>query len=617
MPRTSRTTTVFPISVRGVRVVRVADVTPGMRRVTLTGDQLDAFATEQGYPRPAFDSPGFDDDIRLFFPYPGHTEPVLPIAKEVGVVLPKDPRPLSRVYSVRRWDPETRELDVDFVRHGTGMATTWAYRATPGDRIHFVGPSRSKSLPAADWLLVAADDTALPAVGRLLEELPAGARAQVFVEIAEDAHRQALRENPGVQVTWLSREGAEAGTTSQLADAVRAATWWEGRAFAWVAGEQAVARDIRRHLVEDRGMPKEDVEFTGYWRRSAVVPLAEDEAVPDPEEYGKAAQLVHDLTELVPPIAIREALRLGVPELISRGVTTTAALAEASGANPRALAKLLRYLRSIDLLDEPVPGEVRLTEAGEFLASDRWIDMLHPDGAQGRQLAGIHRLGESLRTGAAAFSAATGADFAALRADQAYEDLYLDRVASFAGSLAEPLARSRTLHGARHVVIHSNGAGVQAREITAAHPDARVTVCALPAQADWLRRDLPLSIPDPGQRGRVRVVEQSIFEPSPEADAVVVVKALAAHPDLDAALALRRAAEGLADGGRILLIEDTLDEEHLDEHETEADLVALTRDGTGVRTADELAGVIRSAGLRIDGTERIGWGSTLLSIDRS
>jgi hypothetical protein len=158
---------------------------------------------------------------------------------------------------------------------------------------------------------------------------------------------------------------------------------------------------------------------------------------------------------------------------------------------------------------------------------------------------------------------------------------------------------------------------VQAREITAAHPDARVTVCALPAQADWLRRDLPLSIPDPGQRGRVRVVEQSIFEPSPEADAVVVVKALAAHPDLDAALALRRAAEGLADGGRILLIEDTLDEEHLDEHETEADLVALTRDGTGVRTADELAGVIRSAGLRIDGTERIGWGSTLLSIDRS
>lgn len=612
MPKTSRSITVFPISLREATVVRTVDVTPGMRRVTLGGTQLDDFTTTEGFPRPAFSSPGFDDDIRLFFPYPGQAEPVLPIPQEVGVIIPKDPRPLSRVYSVRRWDPETGELDVDFVKHGVGVATTWAYRAVPGDRIHFVGPSRSKAFPlAAEWLLVVGDDTALPAIGRLLEKLPQDARAQVFIEIAEDAHRQTLRELPGVHVNWLVRHGAEAGTTSLLADAVRATDWWDGEPFAWLAGEQAAVRDLRRHLIEDRGMPKEDIEFTGYWRRAEVVPLAEDKAVPDPDKTVAAFQKVHDLAELVPPIAIRATVGFGIPELISRGVTNTTDLAAASGTDRRALGKLLRYLRSIELLEEPNYGDYRLTEAGEFLASERWIDSLHPDSAQGRQLAGIYRLDESIRTGKASYAPATGQDFATLRTCQEYEDKYLDRIASFAGSLAEPLAKTPAVKDAQHIVIHSNGAGVQAREITAKHPDAHVTICALPAQADWLRRDLPLSIPDSAQRARVEVVEQSIFEPSPPADAVLIVKALAAHPDLDAAMVLRRAAQNLTAEGQILLLEDILDEDHLDEHETEADLVALTRDGTGVRTATELHALFEAADLRIAATEQIGWGSTL------
>ncbi|WP_203590027.1 siderophore-interacting protein [Streptomyces sp. SID13031] len=118
MPKTSRRLTVHPLTLREVEVVRVMDLTPGMRRVTLSGEQLREFTSANGFPQPAFDSPGFDDDIRLVFRYPGHAEPVLPVQPEKGVDLPRNPRPLSKVYTVRRWDPEAGELDVDFVRHG-------------------------------------------------------------------------------------------------------------------------------------------------------------------------------------------------------------------------------------------------------------------------------------------------------------------------------------------------------------------------------------------------------------------------------------------------------------------------------------------------------------------
>ncbi len=179
MPKTSRRLTVRPLTLREAEVVRVVDLTPGMRRVTLAGAQLGEFTSANGFAQPAFDSSGFDDDIRLVFCYPGQAEPVLPVQKEKGIDLPRHPRPLAKAYTVRNWNPEAGELDVDFVKHGIGVGTTWAYRAQPGDRVHFYGPSVSRALPVdADWFLVAGDDTAIPAIARLLDELPGDARAQ-------------------------------------------------------------------------------------------------------------------------------------------------------------------------------------------------------------------------------------------------------------------------------------------------------------------------------------------------------------------------------------------------------------------------------------------------------
>ena len=612
MPKTSRRLTAHPLTLREVEVVRVTDLTSGMRRVTLSGHQLRAFTSANGFPQPAFDSSGFDDDIRLVFSYPGHTEPVLPVQKEKGVDLPRDPRPLSKVYTVRRWDPETGELDVDFVKHGIGVGTTWAYRARSGDRIHFYGPSASRALPHdADWLLVAGDDTAVPAIARLLDELPDDTRAQVFIEVAEKEHRQTLRELPGVQVTWLVRDGAEAGTTTLLLDAVKGSGWREGRPFAWVAGEHTAVRDLRRHLVEDRGVPKEDIEFTGYWRRGEVVALEEDAAVPDPERTVTPFEKLHELTELIRPIAIRTAVELGVPDLISRGVTDVTNLAIKADADERALGKLLRYLHTLDILTETRPGHYGLTQVGEVLTNEFMADFLHPAGVAGREMLGIHGLTESIRTGLSSYSSVTGQTFADVRAEQEYEDRYLERLAQFQPALAEPIAKSDLLKGVGHLVIHSGGAGAQAREFVDAHPDLRVIICALPAQADWLRRDLPDTIPDERQRARVTVVEQSVFEPSPAADAVLISRAFKALPDADAAHALRRATENLLPGGRVLLIEDTFDADDLDEHDGEADLLALTVHGSGLRTPAELEAVIARAGLARHATHTVGWGTAI------
>lgn len=615
MPRTSRPLTVHPVSLREAEVLRVFDLTPGMRRVTLGGAQLGPFTSVNGLEQPRFVSPGFDDDIRLIFPYPGEQGLVLPTQAQGHLDWPKDPRPLAKVYTVRRWDAETGELDVDFVKHGIGTATTWAYRAKPGDRIHFFGPHASAGLPThADWLLVAGDDTALPAIGRLLEELPRDARAQVFIEIAEHSHIQNLRELPGVTVTWLVRDGAEPGTTTLLLDAVRDTVWWEGMPFAWVAGEQSTVRDIRRHLVEDRGIPKEDITFVGYWKRSEVTALPDDAAVPDPQHSPDAFERFHDLAELVPPIAIRVAAGLGIGDLISRGLTTVTALADRTGSDERALGKLLRYLHSIDLLTQTLPGHYELTEVGEFLANELWAEMLDPNGVAGRMEAGIYGLAESIRTGQAAYPSITGKTFMQVREDQAYEDAYLDQTAQAANFIAGPLSASPALKGVAHLVIRSAGAGVEAREITAAQPSIRVTISVLPSQADWLRRDLPTSIPDSAQRDRIAIVEQTMLDPAPDADAVLIVKSLTALSDTDAATVLRAAASNLHLGGRVLLIEDAFETDTLDEHDGEADLLALTRDGTGLRTEAELHAVIAAANLQVDGTHTIGWGHSLLEL---
>ncbi|WP_155054114.1 siderophore-interacting protein [Streptomyces blattellae] len=611
MPRRARPTVVHTIALRELEVARVVDVTPGMRRVTLTGDQLGSFTGSDGTTFPEFASEGFDDNVRLIFPYPGESEPVLPVYKDGKYRWPADPPALWRVYTVRRYDAQARELDLDFVKHGVGVATTWAYRANPGDRLHVGGPSVSARRPEGyDWYLVVGDDTAIPAIDRLLGELPDDAQAEVYIEVAEESHRIDFPERPGVEVTWVVRNGLAAGSEPLLLRAVREAGRREGSMFAWLAGEQSVVRDLRRYLIEERGVDKSDIDFTGYWRRAEVVALDEDPAMPDPGRNDEAFDRFHEMSELLPPLAIRAAANLGIADCISRGVRTVPALALHTGANERSLAKFLRYLQAIELLEQEGDG-YKLSETGEFLTNESVLDHLVSGGVDFRMSQAFYGLEAAVRHDHPVLESVTGKDWDALRSDATFEHKRLENKSRFAQVLAEPLAKSRVLGGVGKVVVHAAGAVAHADYLTAGHPEATVTIVALPTAADWFRRDVPISIADATRRDRIRIVEQSVFEKTGPADAVLIIDTLGQYRDAEAKLILQQAAASLSPGGRVLLVEDTFDLDELDEHDAELDILRLTLHGSGYRTEDELKAVIAGAGLKVITTSLVGWGNTL------
>ncbi|WP_252342205.1 siderophore-interacting protein [Rhodococcus sp. 14-2483-1-2] len=596
---------------RELQVLRVVDVTPGLRRVTLTGDQLGSFTGDDGVEFPEFASRGFDDSVRLIFPYPGESEPVLPVYKDGKYKWPTSPPALWRVYTVRRYDRQARELDLDFVKHGVGVGTTWANRANPGDRLHVGGPSASQSRPEGyDWFLIVGDDTAIPAIDRLLEELPGGVHSSVYIEVAEETHRIDFPARPGVEVTWVVRNGLAPGIKPLLLQAVRESDWREGSVFAWLAGEQATVRDLRRYLIEERGVDKSDIDFTGYWRRAVVVALDDDPAVPDPERNEEAFEKFHEMSELLPPLAIRAAANLGIADCISRGARTVAALAQNTGAEERSLAKFLRYLQAIDLLERK-GDEYQLTETGEFLTNEFVLEHLLAGGVEHRMSQALYGLEEAVRHDRPVLESVTGKDWDALRSDATFEHQRLENKSRFVQVLAEPLAKSPALEGVGVVVVHGAGAAVHADYLTAAHPEARITIVALPTAADWFRKDIPITIADEGRRDRIQVVEQSVFEKTEPADAVLINYTLGQHRDAEARLILQRAAGSLAPGGRVLLVEETLDPDELDEHDAELDIMQLTLHGSGYRTEEELEAVISAAGLKVVETSLVGWGTTL------
>ncbi|RYE77122.1 MAG: siderophore-interacting protein, partial [Hyphomicrobiales bacterium] len=156
------------VALRRLDVLRVTDLSPSMRRVTLGGPELEGFV-----------SLGFDDHVKMFFAGPGETKPVLPIVGPEGLAFPESgPRPLARDFTPRRHDPQAGELDIDFALLHDGPASNWAAQVEPGDSAWIAGPRGSFIVPFDfDWHLLVADETGLPALARRLEELPQGSRA--------------------------------------------------------------------------------------------------------------------------------------------------------------------------------------------------------------------------------------------------------------------------------------------------------------------------------------------------------------------------------------------------------------------------------------------------------
>ena len=184
-------------------------------------------------------------------------------------VYPRDEWPARRRYTVRAWDTETHRLTVDFVVHGdTGVAGPWAATAQAGDVLVFTGPSGSyRPDPAADWHLLVGDESALPAIAASLEVLPAGARAVVRLVCDGPDHELPLPTEADLDLQWLHRRG-DAGDAALLVDAVRAVDFGAGRPFGFVHGEADEVRAVRRHLLTERGLTRQDLSCSPYWHRT-------------------------------------------------------------------------------------------------------------------------------------------------------------------------------------------------------------------------------------------------------------------------------------------------------------------------------------------------------------
>ena len=245
---------------RKLEVRTIQRVTPRLIRVTLGGEDLAGFT-----------SLGFDDHAKIFFPDAKTGALTLPTAGPDGPVWPEGGRPTMRDYTPRRHDPAAGTLELDFALHDAGPATEWAERAQPGDLLGVGGPRGSFIVPTDfDWHLLVGDDTALPAIARRLAELPDGARAVVLAEVDGEADQIAFETRAKLDLHWVHRRGAEAGTGSWLLDALRGLSLPAGDFHAWVACESAAAKALRAHLVGERGANPKWVRASGYWRRGAV-----------------------------------------------------------------------------------------------------------------------------------------------------------------------------------------------------------------------------------------------------------------------------------------------------------------------------------------------------------
>ena len=240
-------------------VARTARLSPHLLRVSFAGPDLTGFPDA-----------GPDQRVKLLLPLPGQDRPCLDGVRGARdiLALPDGVRPVMRTYTVRRLRPGDGELDIDFVRHSpAGPASRWTSAAAPGDQVAIFGPAITyRPGPGTTWQLVAGDETALPAIGAITESLPPAMTARVLIEIADARDIQHFSKVADANVTWLVRGTAPAHDSRRLLDEVRLTPLPRQGAYAWLAGEASVVTGLRRHLVEERGLPADAVAFSGYWR---------------------------------------------------------------------------------------------------------------------------------------------------------------------------------------------------------------------------------------------------------------------------------------------------------------------------------------------------------------
>ncbi|WP_424805665.1 siderophore-interacting protein [Rhodococcus sp. 27YEA15] len=248
-------------------------LTPGMVRIVFGGTEL-----------AAFESSGIGDEyLRLHFPVPETGKFVLPVEDpdaprgwrypEGVAVSPCQP------YTVRRFDADTNHVTIDFVVHEGGVASEWAQAAVVGDTLALTEPRGLYEPPeGAHRQIFVADATGLPALGRLIEQLPSGTSVKAIVEVVDESHKQQIDSAADVEFIWLVGSGNGVGP-SQLPNVIRAMNLPTDLGYIWVAGESSMLRDIRKYLRHELKLPAARYKIIGYWTYKAEAWLAKYEAL--------------------------------------------------------------------------------------------------------------------------------------------------------------------------------------------------------------------------------------------------------------------------------------------------------------------------------------------------
>ncbi|MCL8012844.1 siderophore-interacting protein [Streptomyces sp. AS02] len=251
-----------PFRFFSLQVIRTRRLGPSLVRVTFGGDDLQYFFSD-----------GRDQSLSLFLPHPHQSEPRVPLELGDGWwqgwrELPDDVRAVMRSYTLRALRRDPDEVDIDFVLHTpAGPASEWASRAATGDRVLLLGPAiadnraiRFRPPEDTDLVVIWGDETAVPAVSAILESLPAGTRARVWLEVHDAGDIQDLVTEADAEITWLVQEEA--------VGAIRAAQLPPAdHPYVWIAGESGSVKALRRHFVQERGVDRRRVTFVGYWRQ--------------------------------------------------------------------------------------------------------------------------------------------------------------------------------------------------------------------------------------------------------------------------------------------------------------------------------------------------------------
>lgn len=229
---------------RELSVAAVSQLTPNMRRVTLHGEDL------RGFPDNASGA-----YFKLVFPGDNPDKPIL------------------RTYTVAQHRPSSLEIDVDFMLHtntdgsASGVAATWAAQAQVGDSMSIFGPGLATFINVdADWFLLVADMTALPALTASLALLPADAKGYIVIEIVSREDQQDLQAPDGMEFIWVVNPSPGSDSTI-LYSAITGLEWQSGEIAVWAACEFSSMKKIRHYLKQEKRVKKSHLYVSSYWKK--------------------------------------------------------------------------------------------------------------------------------------------------------------------------------------------------------------------------------------------------------------------------------------------------------------------------------------------------------------